>query len=117
MNTQEEIKSINNYKETRRRYYDLHRDEIVSRCSEITKDRYKNDPEYRERVKARAKARYTAKKNKTEDSQKREQLKSKLTEIDELNKSFKIKIQELSEEHKQKIEELKKEIEQLRNDL
>jgi hypothetical protein len=117
MDTQEETKQNKSYRETRRRYYDLHRDEIVSRCSEITKNRYKNDPEYREQVKLKAKARYMAKKNKVEDTEKREQLKTKLLEIDELNKSFKDKIQEITEEHKLKIEELKKGIETLRSCL
>ena len=118
MNTQEEIKNeTNQYKETRRRYYDLNRDKIVARCSELTKNRYKNDPEYREKVKLLAKSRYISKKQTNKTNEKREELKELLKKKDELTKEHKELLDKIIEEHKSKIEEINKEIEMLRSSL
>lgn len=114
---QEELNEDVKYRKTRRRYYDLHRDEIVKKCSDITKERYKNDAEYREKVKQRSRERYIAKKNKVEVNEKRDQIKDMLIELDSIKSNHRETIAKLNEEYRIKIEELNNKIDKLREEL
>jgi len=107
----------NKYLNTRRRYYALNRDKILEQSKTAMKRRYAEDPEYRERTRALAKARYISKKQQAQSSEKHEQIKNLYIKIDEAKKQYKEQLEQLHKEHHQRLTDLQQSIDQIRSAL